>query len=59
LQVLFEHVPVDSGMAFVVITPLARGRVSSLVEILARFTGNDHRRLGHLTRCDGSFCRFG
>jgi two-component sensor histidine kinase len=38
LQVLFEHVPVDSGMAFVVITPLARGRVSSLVEILARST---------------------
>ena len=38
LQTLFGHVPVDSGMAFVVITPLARGPASSLVEILARAT---------------------
>ena len=38
LQALFGHMPLDSGMAFVVITHLARGRASSLVEILARST---------------------
>ena len=38
LQALFAGMPADSGMAFVVVTHLARGRESALPEIIARTT---------------------
>jgi len=38
LEGLFKAMPDDTGMSFVVITHLARGQVSAMVEILGRYT---------------------
>jgi two-component system CheB/CheR fusion protein len=38
LEGLFRAMPVDTGMSFALVTHLARGHVSSLVEILSRYT---------------------
>ena len=38
LERLFRHVPMDTGMAFVIVTHLSPDRESLLPEILARFT---------------------
>jgi two-component system, chemotaxis family, CheB/CheR fusion protein len=38
LQVLFERMPADTGMAFVLVSHMARGYDSALPEILARHT---------------------
>jgi len=38
LEALFRGLPADSGLAFVVVTHLPRGRESSLPEIVARYT---------------------
>jgi two-component system CheB/CheR fusion protein len=38
LEVLFRSMPADTGMSFALVTHLARGHVSSLVEILGRYT---------------------
>ena len=38
LEGLFRAMPADTGMTFALVTHLARGHVSSLVEILSRFT---------------------
>ena len=38
LEGLFRASPEDTGMSFALVTHLARGHVSSLVEILSRFT---------------------
>jgi two-component system, chemotaxis family, CheB/CheR fusion protein len=39
LEGLFRALPDDTGMSFALVTHLARGHVSSLVEILSRYTG--------------------
>jgi two-component system CheB/CheR fusion protein len=38
LEGLFRHMPTDTGMSFALVTHLARGHVSALVEILSRYT---------------------
>jgi two-component system CheB/CheR fusion protein len=38
LEGVFRALPADTGMSFALVTHLARGHVSSLVEILSRFT---------------------
>src|SRR5262245_48869805 len=38
LEGLFRPMPADTGMSFVVVTHLARGHISALVEIIGRFT---------------------
>src|SRR5215467_14310831 len=38
LEGLFRAMPADTGMSFALVTHLARGHVSSLVEILSRYT---------------------
>ena len=38
LEGLFRAMPPDSGMSFALVTHLARGQESSLVEILGRYT---------------------
>jgi two-component system, chemotaxis family, CheB/CheR fusion protein len=38
LEGLFRAMPADTGLCFVLVTHLARGHVSSLVEILSRYT---------------------
>jgi len=38
LEGLFRSMPPDTGMSFALVTHLARGHVSSLVEILSRYT---------------------
>src|SRR5258705_1304867 len=38
LEGLFREMPADTGLAFIVVTHLARGQHSSLGEILQRFT---------------------
>lgn len=39
IKQLFERMPADTGMAFVVVTHLPLGRESDLPEIIGRFTG--------------------
>src|SRR5687767_14729464 len=38
LQEFFDHTPIDTGMAFVVVTHLPSGRVSHMSELLSRHT---------------------
>ncbi len=38
LEALFRNLPPDTGLGFVIVTHLARGHVSALPEIIARFT---------------------
>src|SRR5262249_50312837 len=49
LEGLLRPLPTDTGMSFAIVTHLARGHVSSLVEILSRYT-----RMPVTTAADGA-----
>ena len=52
MQQFFDHMPADSGMAFVVVTHLPAGRVSLMPELLARHSSMPVAEVGEPTRVE-------
>jgi len=54
LQNFFDHMPADTGMAFVVVTHLPTGRVSLMPELLARHSSMPVTEISEPTRVEAN-----